>query len=167
MDDLVNGKVHEAQQPTYSLVLCDLPLLKASWPLIRRGLLKIKHKDKRSGTWTPEHVRQRIEAGLANRIFCECYLCIEDESRPVGFCVVTGGPDEFIGVPLTLFMWITYCEKPMKKVMPQVMPTLEARALELGLKYIDGVSSRLGWGMVLSRHGFVTHQVIYRKELVK
>lgn len=167
VDQLVNGIVKEASQPTYSLVLCDAPLLKASWPFIRRGLLKIKKKDKRSGQWIPEHVRQRIEAGFAGRIFCECYLCIEDDGerqRPVGMCVVTSYPDEFVGVPLSLFMWITYCEKPMRKVLPQVMPTLIRRRDELGLRFIDGVSSRFGWMKELSRNGFRVHQYIFRYE---
>jgi hypothetical protein len=162
VDLLANGKVQE--QPKYSLVLCDAQLLKDSWKFIRKGLLRIKDKDKRSGQWIPEHVRQRIEAGLAGRIFCEAYLCVDSDSNPVGFCVVTCGPDEFVGVPLSLFMWITYCQKPMRDVLPQVMPTLIKRRDELGLRYIDGVSSRWGWMKELARNGFRVHQYIFRHE---
>lgn len=159
----LNGKIEVATQPTYRLVFCNKDLLKASWPFINRGLQRIKEKDKRSGQWIPEHVRQRIEAGLTGRIFCEAYLCMEGE-EPVGFCVVTCGPDEFVGVPLSLFMWITYCTAPMAKVLPQVMPALIQRRDDLGLRFIDGVSSRWGWMKQLTRHGFRVHQYIFRYE---
>ena len=162
--NLTNGAVTTAVQPKYSLVLCDAELLKASWSFIRRGLQTIKAKDKRSGQWIPEHVRQRIEAGMNGRIFCECYLCVEDGGKPVGFCVLTCGTDEFVGVPLSLFMWITYCTAPMSKVMPQVMPTLIKRRDDLGLRYLDGISSRWGWMKELARHGFRVHQYIFRLE---
>jgi hypothetical protein len=163
MDDLLtNGAVKEAKP--YRLVLCNAELVKDSWPYINRGLLRIKQKDKRSGQWIPEHVRQRIEAGLVGRIFCECYLCVDESSNPVGFCVVTSGPDEFVGVPLSLFMWITYCTAPMDKVLPAVMPTLLQRKRELGLRYIDGVSSRFGWMKNLTKQGFRIHQYIFRHE---
>lgn len=158
----MNGVAVAAAQSTYSLILCDAPLLIKAWPFIRRGLLKIKQKDKRSGQWIPEHVRQRIEAGFKGIIFCECYLCVEDGGNPVGFCVLTCGNDEFVQVPLSLFMWITYCEKPLSKVMPQVLPALIKRRDEMGLLYIDGVSSRWGWMKNLMRHGFRVHQYIFR-----
>jgi len=160
----------ENSQQGYHLVHCDRDLLTLLWPkLILPGLKRIKQKDKKSGQWIPEHVRQRIEAGFTQRIFCECHLIVPDgEQLPVGFVVITMFPDEFVGVPLSLFVWIVYMDSKKANVtraLPGVQAGLEKRARELGLRYVDGISSRHGWMAHLGKQGYRIHQLILRKEI--
>jgi hypothetical protein len=165
-----NGAVQtEPKAVTFTLLRADRDAVRKFWSkLIRPGLLRIKAKDKRSGEWQPEHVRQRIEAGFNNQILCECYLIIQSNSpNPVGFTITQAFPDEFIGVPLYLHNWITWCEKaPLRKVLPYVLPELERHATEdLGLRGVQGITSRLQWLRRCTKYGYHIHQVIIRKTL--
>ncbi len=164
-----NGKAHaEVTTPTYTLLLCDREAVKKFWPqFIRPGLMRIKEKDKRSGHWEPEHVMQRLQAGFNNQILCECYLIVQSNTpNPVGFTITQVYNDEYIGVPLYLYNWITWCENaPLYKVLPHVMPKLEKRAAELGLRGVQGITSRLQWMRRLRGLGYHIHQVIIRKDI--
>lgn len=184
----INGTTPKpAKDPeTYSLLYADRDAVKRFWPtLIRPGLMRIKGettrkntqtghiltvgpKDKRSGTWQPEHVRQRLEAGFANQIICECYLIIAASSPiPVGFVITQVFNDEFIGCPLYLHIWIAWCEKaPLWRVLPFALSHLEKRAVELGLRGVQGTTSRLQWLRRLRKYGYHIHQVVIRKSMV-
>ena len=164
-----NGATTPAKPTTYSLLKLDKEAIVKFWPaFIRPGLLSIKRHDKRSGEWVPEHVRQRIEAGFAGTIFCECHLVMPvSASEPAGFVVLTMYNDEFVQVPQALFVWIAWCEKaPLRKVLPSILPQLEKRARDMGLRYVAGITSR--WQAWLHRiflHGYSVHQVIFKKDL--
>ena len=166
----INGATPKATKApeTYSLLPADRDAVRRFWPtLIRPGLMRIKTKDKRSGPWEPEHVRQRLEAGFANQIICECYLVIAASSAfPVGFVITQVFNDEFIGCPLYLHIWIAWCEKaPLWRVLPFALSHLEKRAVELGLRGVQGTTSRLQWLRRLRKYGYHVHQVTIRKEL--
>lgn len=178
MDHHPNGVAAEKRAPAYELLLLDPEGVRKFWePVIRPGLERIKAKDRRSGHWEPEHVRMRIENGFARTIYCECWLIIQSNlSKPIGFLVTQAFNDEFLGVPLYLFIWMAWCESPalklrlhrsastLDRVLPLILPKLEARAKELGLRGIQGVSSRFPWMYRLSKYGFKVHQYIIRKD---
>jgi hypothetical protein len=159
----------EAPKQAYTLLKADREAVVKFWPvLIRPGLERIKAKDKRSGYWQPEHVRQRIEAGFAGQIICECLLILQvNKAEPVGFLVTQVFNDEFLGTPLYLHLWLVWCEgAPAWRVMRHIQPQVEKRAVELGLRGIQGLSSRLAWMRRLGLLGYSIHQVIIRKDLV-
>lgn len=158
-----NGKVATAER--WSLVKLDADAVRTLWHKeILPGLLEVKRKDKRSGQWLPEHVRAAIDAGHLGRHFCECHLIVPGGSdKPVGFVVLRLYNDEFVQVPLSLFIWITYCREP--RAMKYVIPQLEKRARDIGVRYLDGISSRAAWLRRLRPFGFRCHQMILRKEL--
>jgi hypothetical protein len=147
----------------YSLVRLDREAVRNLWPsLIRPGLQRIKRKDPLSGHWRPEHVRQRIEAGFAGQLLCECHAVVRDH-QPVGFVVLTAYNDEFDGAPERLWVWIAWCEgASLEAVLPFVLPQLEQRAEELGLRGIVGVSSRAGWARRLTKHGYKARYIFLR-----
>lgn len=153
--------------PKWNLLLCDPDTVRRMWPtFIRPGLMRIKEKDKFSGYWQPEHVRQRLEAGFRGLIVCECFLITQsDKSVPVGFIVTQAFPDEFLNVPLYLHQWIIWCEgAPFHRVLPDIDPQMEARAKELGLRGIQGISSRPQWVRRAGKQGYRVHQYIIRRE---
>lgn len=162
----LNGTAtHEAKAPSYTLLKLDREGVAKAWvSVIRPGLDRVKDRDKRSGFWQPEHVRQRIEAGLNGNIICECSLILQtNATTPLGFVIVTAYNDEFLNVPLYLHVWIAWCEKvSVRKVIPFLLPLLKRRAEELGLRGIQFVTSRFGWLTRLARFGFKTHQYIVR-----
>lgn len=162
-----NGATLKAQAQSYSLLKADADAVRVMWPtVIRPGLVKIKKKDPQSGHWLPEHVRAAIENGLAGRFFCECHLIIKaSSSRPCGFMVLRLFNDEFVQVPLALFLWMAHSTEP--RAVDYILKSnfLERRAREIGVNRVEGVSSRPGWGRRIAKYGYRPHQVIYRKEL--
>lgn len=161
MGTLVNGAIQEAQ---YTLVHLDRERVKNLWPFVRHGLKRIKQKDPYSGHWRAEHVRQRIEAGFAGQILCECHAIVVGD-KPVGFVVLTAYNDEFDGVPERLWVWIAWCENaPLWKVLPHIDPMLERRAKDLGLRGVIGCSSREQWVRRIAPHGYKVRQYIFFKD---
>jgi hypothetical protein len=159
----------KVQAPKWSLLLCDREAVRKFWPtVIRPGLMRIKAKDKHSGYWQPEHVRQRLEAGFAGHIICECFLVIQStSSTPVGFIITQAFNDEFLNVPLYLHLWIVWCERaPAWRVMEDIQPQVEKRAMEFGLRGITGISSRYQWVRRLVKHGYRIHQYYFRKDFI-
>jgi hypothetical protein len=162
-----NGVVEVAKAaPKWSLLLCDRDAVKKFWPtVIRPGLVRIKEKDKNSGYWQPEHVRHRLEAGLAGQIICECFLILQSNKGPVGFIVTQAFNDEFIGVPMYLHQWIIWCEgAPFWKVLPDIEPQMIERAKGFGLRGLTGISSRPQWMRRVLRRGYRVHQYFFRKD---
>lgn len=154
----------------YRLLHADREAIKAYWPtLIRPGVVAIKEKCPNAGQWLPEHVRQRIEAGLAGQIFCECHLISREENeagKVVGFIVINAYNDEYAQVPLSLFVWLVHCtDAPAEEVLPFALPILEQRARDLGLRYVDGVG-RGGWERRLTDYGYKAVQTMFRKEVI-
>ncbi len=165
----INGKVQTARPAEFSLLLADRDAVRVLWPtLILPGLKVLKRKDPDSGFWQPEHVRQSIEAGLAGRMFCECHIVVpKSEGRAVGFMVLKAYPDEFIQVPVALFVWIAYCTSWQATDYLLKHEVLDKRAREMGFRYVDGLSSRIKpWGRRLGKHGYREHQVLFRKDVV-
>jgi len=162
-----NGKVNRrpAALPGWTLVRADADAIKVLWPsFIRPGLLRIKQKDKHSGQWLPEHVRAAIDGGHLGRLFCECHLIVPTAgTQPVGFVILRLYNDEFVQVPLTLFVWITYCTEP--RAMRDVLRLIEKRAKEIGVRYVEGLTSRTAWLRRLRKFGYSAHQIIIRKEI--
>lgn len=153
---------------SYKLMKADADTVAVAWgSLIRPGILQIKKHDRRSGNWTASHVRQHIEAGFRGQIFCECHLIVRDECDPVGFVVLKMYPDEFIGTAQSLWVWLAYCKEPSRKVFPYVLPEIEQKARDLGMEYVEGLSSRYGWSQILMKHGYAAHQISFRKALYK
>lgn len=170
MDHIVaNGKV-EHRQPAkdlrYGLSKLDAKALEVLWPtFIFPGLLRIKEKDKHSGHWIPEHVRSLIDRGHLGQLFCECHLIVPvSDTKPVGFVVLRLYNDEFINVPDTLFVWLTYCIDP--RALKYILPLGEKRAREIGVTYVQGITSRMGWLRRLKRYGYEMHQMIIRKQVL-
>lgn len=159
-----NGKVHVAE-PKYSLVKLDAEGVRKLWHrYILPGLLEIKRKDKASGFWIPEHVRSLIERGFIGQPFCECHIIVPlNSGEPVGFIVLRLYNDEFVQVPTSLFVWLTYCVDPRAK--RHIVPLVEKRAREIGVRWVDGITSRLSWARALKSQGYSIHQVIIRKEV--
>lgn len=156
----------ETAPTAYRLVKADADTVQLAWgSFIRPGILEIKRHDRKSGNWTPSHVRQHIEAGFRGQIFCECHLIVRDACDPVGFVMLKMYPDEFIGAAQTLWVWLAYCKEPSRVVFPCVLPQIEQRAKELGMEYVEGLSSRDGWAVILADHGYEAHQTSYRKAL--
>ena len=155
-------------EETYSLIKADADAVRQAWvSFIRPGILAIKAHDKRSGKWTPTHVRQQLEAGFRQQIFCELHFIVRDACDPVGFVVLKMYPDEFVGAVQSLWVWLAYCKEWHRKVFPAVLPHIERYGMELGVENVDGLSSRGGWGRILAEHGYEEHQVLYRKPLYK
>lgn len=153
----------------FDLLLCDRDAVRRYWnSLIRPGLVRIKAKDKKSGHWEPEHVRQRLEAGFRGQILCDCYLIVaNDASEPQGFIVTQCFNDEFLNVPLYLHLWLIWCEgAPFWRVMRDAEPRLIERVKELGLRGITGLTSRSQWLRRAGRHGYDVHQYFIRKDVV-
>jgi hypothetical protein len=172
----------KAVEPKFSLLRADGEAVKLLWSsFIRPGLEAIKYPrkiksqrtghiwerppaDPRSGTWLPEHVRALIDRGHMGLIFCECHLIIPvSGTKPVGFVVLRLYPDEFVQVPLTLFVWIAYCKDP--RALRYVLPLVEKRAREIGVRYVEGVTSLTAWARRLRPYGYQVHQIIIRKEI--
>jgi hypothetical protein len=135
------------------------------WPFVRAGLQTIKRKDKRSGQWTSEHVRAMLEAGYKGQGTCELWLIYQGGETPVGFVITSVGPDPHLGVPLGLFVWITYLEPAHTSAFHVALRELEVIARGRGLRYLEGMSSRAGWARRLAKQGFDTHMVLYRKSV--
>lgn len=159
-----NGKV-KAKVERWSLVRVDAEGVKTLWPsYIRPALAKVKFKDPHAGSWLPEHVRAAIDAGMMGRHFCECHLVVPVSSdKPVGFVILRMYNDEFVQVPLSLFVWISYLTEP--RAMKDVIAALDKRAREIGVSHIEGISSRTSWMRRLRRFGFNCHQIILRREV--
>jgi hypothetical protein len=135
------------------------------WPFIRAGLQTIKRKDKRSGQWTTEHVRAMLEAGYKGQGTCELWMINKYDGKPAGFVVTSTGPDPHLGVPLGLFVWITYLGNEDTAAFYTVVRELETIARSRGLRYLEGMSSRAGWARKLAKQGYDTHMILYRKQL--
>ncbi len=176
MSTTVNGIAVEKGMEAYGLVRLDAEAVAKLWPdFIRPGLLQIKRKDRRdSTTWLPEHVRAYIEAGLAGKLFCECHMIVPvSGTKPVGFVILRTWNDEYAQVPLSMLVWIAYAKFPWKGIrssirtaLTHVLPAIEKRSRELGLRYVYGVSPRMhGWLGVLMGFGYQVHQVVFRKDL--
>lgn len=147
----------------YKLSAATFPIMVEAWPFVRRGLLTIKKKDKRSGNWTTEHVRAMLEAGYKGQGTCELWIVHKADGSPVGFVITSVGPDIHLGVPLALFIWITYLQETAAFEM--ALDELEKIARARGLRYVEGMSSRRGWSRKLEQRGFDTHMVLYRKSV--
>ena len=149
---------------TYRMAPATWGDMVSHWPFIRAGLKTIKKKDKRSGNWTTEHVRAMLEAGYKGNSHCEL-LMIYANDEPVGFVITSTGPDIHLNVPLGLFIWITYLPLRHAEAFDMALRELEDIARARGLRYVEGMSSRAGWGRKLQRRGFDTHMILYRKEV--
>jgi hypothetical protein len=182
-----NGKV--TREPAkeahkYSLVKVDAEALRVLWPtFIRPGLEAIKQPhpvrmrksgkiimkpaaDPHSGQWLPEHVRAALDAGHMGRMFCECQLIVPvSDSKPVGFLIFRLYNDEFVNVPLSLFVWIAW-SRDMAAITDVLKRELvEKRAREIGVRYVDGVTSNAAWLRRLRKYGYEMHQMIIRKRI--
>jgi len=163
--DIPNGKVATKAEARYSLTLLDMEAVKTLWPqYIRPWVEAVKRKDPAAGHWEPEHVRLAIDAGLAGKMFCECHLIVPvNEGKPVGVVILRLYNDEFLQVPLALHAWITYCHEP--RAMRYVLPMLEKRAREIGVRSVMGISSRTKWLRRLRRWGYRMEAIIIRKDV--
>lgn len=163
--DLVGvSHVHGPACP-YRMKPADWQAMVSSWPFVRAGLKTIKAKDRRSGNWTTEHVRAMLEMGYKGQGTCELWMIYAHNDEPVGFVVTSVGPDVHLGVPLGLFIWITYLEPRHHASFDMALGELEQIAKARGLRYVEGMSSRAGWGRKLQRRGFDTHMTLYRKNV--
>ena len=160
-----NGHIATGIPRGYGVLPATIEQMRDHWTFIRAGLLTIKHKDKRSGNWTPEHVRAMLELGYRGQGTCELWMIYRTDGERVGFVVTSTGPDPHLGVPLGLFVWITYLEKRHTLAFYSTLHSLENVAKERGLRYLEGMSSRAGWSRKLAKRGFETHMVLYRKNL--
>ena len=166
MDQVVNLTNGVAKaEARYSLIQIDAESLRTLWPqYIRPWVEAVKHKDPAAGHWEPEHVRLAIDAGLRGAIFCECYLIVPTtEGSPVGVVILRLYNDEFLQVPLYLHTWITYCKEP--RALKYVMPQIEKRARDIGVRGVMGISSRTNWLRRLRRWGYRMEAIIIRKDL--
>lgn len=163
----LNGHMGMVAAPTkaYKLVQSDFATMVERWTYVRKGLGVIKKKDKRSGNWTTEHVRAMLEAGFKGQGTCELWFVLTNDEVPVGFVITSIGPDPHLSVPLGLFIWITYLELRHTKAFDSTLDRLEAIARQRGLRYVEGMSSRLGWVEKLMRRGFDTHMTLFRKNV--
>lgn len=158
-----NGVV-TAFRPHFQLVKADADMLQKLWfSVVRPGLLAIKAKNPRLTRWEPEHVRAHLEAGLRGLMLCELHLIVRaDKPTPVGFIVLKLYNDEFLQVPMALYTWITYSTDPAGTL--PITEAVEKRARELGVRAVQGMTSRIGWARRLRKRGYRVVGYLIEKE---
>jgi hypothetical protein len=170
----INGKV-EAPKPTapkgLHLVKADIARLKQVWPFVRRGCLTVKAKAGHpgdEGAWTPEHVRAQLELGLVGRSSCELWCIADEAGKLAGFIVTVVSNCPYQQIPISLLVWVAYTQRPIgSKNARQILSELEDYARGLGLRFLDGYTSRPEWAAWLKRHGhgYRTALALIRRDL--
>ena len=148
---------------SYLLMRADFDAMVKMWSFVRRGLLTIKSKDKRSGHWTPEHVRALLEMGFKGQNTYELWwMCCDGDV--IGFAVTCVQIDVWLSVPSSLFAWLIYLKPEHMHGFHAIREQFEAITKERGLRWFEGTSSREGWVKRLIPRGYEMHMT-YRKDV--
>lgn len=107
------------------------------WPLVEPWLDEVARK--RRQRWTPETIRQAIEAGRAG-----LWIATDDDGNPTGCGVTIVNPD-FDG-SLKLHVWAAYNRKGHR--VREWWPWLQSHAREMGCARIT-FFGRKGYGRAL------------------
>lgn len=152
--------------PKYGWFEADADALKKLWPnFILPGLRKVKAKNPRLARWEPEHIRAHLEAGLRGMMFCKLYVITRvDSPNPLGFAVLKLYNDEFLGVPMALYAWVTYCIDP--RATDWAIGATEKLAAEMGVRAVGGMTQRIAYIRRLSRRGYRVIGYLLEKEIV-
>jgi hypothetical protein len=142
------------------------------WPWINQGLLRLKKKDPNSGTWTPQHVRSRIELGLAGQAPVQMWFVkttdkpATSDNKPLGFFCATGYPDPYLAVPYVLWIWLAVGEPlQSRKVLKKVVEEIKKFGRSTGYAKIQWGTGRMNWAPLARALGFEPIQVIWEMEL--
>ena len=180
----VQGTLIDGQADTerYRLVQIATPEeLLAVWPFVKKGIDRIKHRDKSAGSWTHSHVYNGIRFGLPTAqprtTTVELFVAFDAASRePKGFMVTTPRLDPFANnVPIGVHVWLLYADFDL---IMRFLPFLERLGKLNGGDQIRFESGRLGWlgkfGKLLTsafsfgkmgRLGFRIHQIVFVKDI--
>jgi hypothetical protein len=151
------------------------------WPFVKKGIDRIKHRDKSCGSWTHSHLFNGIRFGLPTAqpktTAVELFVAFDRETKePKGFMVTTPRLDPFMNnVPCGIHVWLLYANH---ELIEEFLPALERLGKINGGDEIRFESGRLGWlgkfGKLLSESfrlgkmgklGWRIHQVVYTREI--
>lgn len=166
----MNGKVHEAPEQLHMAQVTTLETLIECWPFVKKGIERIKARDKSCGNWSHNQIFNAIRFGLPTAqpktTAVELYLALDATNRMKGFMVTTPKIDPFMNnVPIGIIVWLLYADFNM---IQQFLPSLERLAKQNGGDVIEFQSGRLGWlrnfGR-MKRLGFEVFQYTYRRNV--
>jgi hypothetical protein len=143
-------------KPAPSIRAAQANDLLVHWPFMREGLLSIKQRLGTHSHWEPVNIYNALVKGTAN------LFLVERGERVVGFFVTTLQVDPFLGVPMSLFVWIAYS---VDGGVEEGHAFLEGYARTCGVEYIEALTARKGLVKRMQKFGWGLAMYIIRKDL--
>lgn len=142
------------------------------WPFIRSGLASVRADLEGQSFWEPEHIRAAIEASNAaeargEATVCQLWLGRYSKDEPPRALMVTQMMfDQFLHIPLTLFVWIVY-KHPSHQgdLITECEGPLIEYARARGCRTLECMTAHPRFATHLEARGWTTAMRVLRKPL--
>lgn len=158
---------------TLRVIKADAVALDRHWEFLRERLLIVKTRTNNPEIgreanrirWQPIQMRAAIMRGLMGQSTVEMFFVLAPDDEIRGFFVTTRNVDEFLGIPMDFFIWVTWTDGTFD-VADHCEPEIVKLARERGCACIKGMTSREGYVRRLKGKGYYIEYVNVRKDLV-
>jgi len=142
-----NGHAEIATEGYRMVQVTNMDGLLNCWPFVKKGIDRIKARDKSCGSWDHHNIFNAIRFGLPTAsprtTAVELHLGVDSSSCMKGFVVTMPKIDPFRNnLPVGIVVWLLYADYRMIEMF---LPSLEQLCRQHGGDEIEFQSGRLGW----------------------